>query len=87
MGTMIALQALMIADVVGFEDGEREARQAAYVDLIGCKPPSGVSGVATGRRTCGGNTSDLVYCSVTIKDGIWTEMYLIRSTPPLVEGW
>ena len=34
---MVAVQALVTADVVGFEDREREARKAADVDPVRCK--------------------------------------------------
>lgn len=40
--TMAALQALMTASVVGFEDAEQEAGQATYVDIVGHKPRGGV---------------------------------------------
>ena len=42
VGEVVGLQALVTADVVGFEDGEREAWEAADVDLVGRKPGGGV---------------------------------------------
>ena len=46
---VVALQGLVTADVVGFEDGEWEAGKATGVDLVGRKPCGGVYGVVVGR--------------------------------------
>ena len=50
VGEVVAQQALVTADVVGFEDGEREAGEAADVDFLGRKPGGGVDGIVVGRR-------------------------------------
>ena len=50
VGEVVAQQALVTADVVGFEDGEREAGEAADVDFVGRKPGAGVDGIIVGRR-------------------------------------
>ena len=48
-----AIKALVTADVVGFEDGEREAGKAADVDLVGRKPCGSVYGVVVGHVPIG----------------------------------
>ena len=50
VGEVVAQQALVTADVVWFEDGEREAGEAADVDFLGRKPGGGVDGIVVGRR-------------------------------------
>ena len=87
VGEVVALQALVTADVVGFEDGEREAGKAADVDFVGRKPGGGVDGIVVGRRTCGSSTSQSFCCSFPTMESIWARTWLTRSTPPLVQGW
>ena len=49
-GEVVALQDLVTSDVIGFEDGEREAREAADMDFVGSQPGGGVDGIVVGRR-------------------------------------
>ena len=47
---VVAVQALVTADVVGFENREREAGKGVDVDLVGRKSCGDVDGVVLGRR-------------------------------------
>ena len=47
---VLAVQTLVTADIVGFEDREREAGNVAHVDFVRRKLCSGVHGVVVGRR-------------------------------------
>ena len=82
-----AVQALVTADVVGFENREREAGKAGDVDVVGRKSCGGVDGVFAGRRCVWQKHVPVgIFFSLPTMERIWASTWLTRMTPPLVQG-
>ena len=75
----VAVQALVTADVVGFEDREREAGKAVDMNFVGRKSFCGVDGVVVGRRHVRQQHVPVdLFCVAKIMESIWASTWSQR---------